>query len=228
MHDRFPIFAALDQEWRQFSGSYQARAALKRWRTVEPALAGLDTVEDVLALRRDRHRADDVLGALVSRSARDQAAARVVLQAIMPGLVRLAVAFGRADPDTTAGDLVAIAWERICSYPSHRIHSVAANLLFDIRKQLVAEREPIEDLPRRNLISASAEDEVIARLFVSELADAEAAGVIAEGAAELIMKTRVEGHPVVELAARRGVTAHGLVQRRRRAESRLRDHLEVA
>lgn len=89
MHDRFPIFAALDQEWRQFSDSCGARAALQRWRRVEPALAGLDTVEDVLALRRDPHRADEVLGALVSRSARDQAAARVVLQALMPGLVRL-------------------------------------------------------------------------------------------------------------------------------------------
>lgn len=228
MHDRFPIFAALDQEWRQFSCSDEARAAVQRWRTVEPALAGLDTVEDVLALRRDRHRANEVLRALVSRSARDQAAARVVLHALMPGLVRLAVAFGNADPDTTAGELVAIAWERICSYPSHRSSSVAANLLFDIRKQLVADREPIDDLPGRAVVARSAEDEVIALLFVEELADAEATGVIAEGAAELIMKTRVEGHAVVELAARRGVTAHGLVQRRRRAESRLRDHLDVA
>lgn len=228
MHDRFPIFAALDQEWRQFSDGCEARAALQRWRRVEPALAGLDTVEDVLALRRDPHRADEVLGALVSRSARDQAAARVVLQALMPGLVRLAVAFGNADPDSTAGDLVAIAWERICCYPSHRVRSVAANLLFDIRKQLVADREPIKDLPGRDVVAASAEDEVIALLFVEELASAEETGMIAEGAAELIMRTRVDGHPVVELAARRGVTAHGLVQRRRRAESLLRDHLDVA
>jgi len=228
MHDRFPIFAALDQEWRQFSGSCEARAALQRWRRVEPAFAGLDTVDDVLTLRRDRHRADEVLGALVARSARDRAAARVVLQALMPGLVRLAVAFGKADPDTTAGDLVAIAWERICCYPTHRVRSVAANLLFDIRKQLVADREPIVDLPGRDVVAASAEDEVIARLFVEELASAEETGVIAEGAAELIMRTRVDGHPVVELAARRGVTAHGLVQRRRRAESLLRDHLDVA
>jgi len=227
MHDRFPIFAALDQEWRQFTNSSEARTALQRWRTVEPALVGLNAMEDVLTLRRDRRRADGVLGALVSRAERDPAAARVVLQALMPGLVRLAVAFGKADPDTTAGDLVAIAWERICSYPSHRVRSVAANLLFDIRKQLVADREPMEYLPSRDVVE-SAEDEVIARLFLEDLASAEASGVIAEGAAELILTTRVEGHPVVDLAARRGVTAHGLVQRRRRAESRLRDHLDVA
>lgn len=227
MHDRFPIFAALDKEWEEFSASCQARAALRRWRTVEPALAGIETMKDVLAARRDRHRADGVLGALVSRAERDPAAARAVLQALMPGLVRLAMAFGKADPDATSGDLVAIAWERICSYPTHRIRSVAANLLFDIRKQLLADREPIEHLPSRDVV-ASAEDEVIARLILEEVTSAEATGVITEGAAELILTTRVDGHPVVELAARRGVTAHGLVQRRRRAESRLRDHLDVA
>lgn len=227
MHDRFVIFTVLDQEWRHFSASGQASVALARWRKVEPALATLDTVDDVLSLRRDPQRANEVLGMLVSRSGRDRVAARVVLQALMPGLVRLAVLYGRADPETTAGDLVAIAWVRICSYPTQRIGSVAANLLFDIRKQLLAEREPMGDLPASDAV-VSAEDTVIDGLFVEELAHAEATGVIAEGAADLIMQTRVDGHPVVELATRRGVSAHGLVQRRLRAEKRLRDHLEVA
>lgn len=227
MHLPYPIFATVDQEWRTFAASPEAAAALTRWRRAEPAFAGMEHVEDALRCRRDEGRAAAVLHALARRAATDEVAARVLLQAMLPALVRLAVKYGDGDPDT-AGHVLAIAWERIRTYPSDRCTGVAGNLLMDVRKCLLAERAPIVGVPGREELAPSAEDEALPWLLLSEIAKVEKAGRIPRGSTELMLRTRVEGHSIVDIAARRGVSGSSLHQRRRRAEARLRRRLDAA
>jgi len=223
MHMPYPVFTALDREWETFAAGPAAAAALVRWRRAEPALADFDSVDDIVACRFDPARGPAALRALVARAATDEIAARVFLQAMLPGLVRLTIRSGGGDPD--AGDhVLAIAWERIRSYGSTR-RSVAADLLCDVRRGLRAERAPSPRDPWPAEDAPSAEEEALPWVFVWELAGREKAGRLPAGATELLVRNRVEGHTIVELAARRGVSGHGLLQRRLRAEHQLRRDL---
>lgn len=219
----YPVFTALDREWETFTTGAEVAAALARWRRAEPALAEFESVADILACRFDPSRGPAALRALVVRAATDEVAARVVLQAMLPGLVRLTVDTGAGDPDAGA-HVLALAWERIRSYGSTR-RSVAADLLCDVRKALLAERAPVPRDPWPAEDAPSAEEEALPWLFVWEIAAREKAGGLPAGATELLVRNRVEGHTIVELAARRGVSEHGLLQRRLRAEHQLRRDL---
>jgi len=225
--NRFPILAELDADWRDFVRSPAAVEAVERWRRSDVVLADLTCVEDVLALRRDVHRADEVLRALVERAPTDPVAGRVVLQSILPGLVRIACWYADDDPESTASDVIAIAWERICSYPAHRAGEVAPNLLFDVRKQMRFDRAPL-GMVSPAAFERSAEDVVLEALFFEELRHAEVARTGGDSSFDLVVASRVDGHRVVELAAARHERPHALLMRRKRAEQRLREHLVAA
>ena len=225
--NRFPILGDLDTEWRDLINSPAAVDALKRWRRNDPLLADLETVEDVLALRRDDARADVVLRALVDRAPTDAVAARVVLQSILPGLVRIACWYADNDPEAAAGEVMAIAWERICSYPAHRNGQVAPNLLLDVRKQMRLDREPLGTFALAPPVR-SAEDVVVEVLLFEELRAAELARVGAAESFDLVVASRVDGHRIVDIAAARNERPHAVIMRRKRAEERLRQHLAAA
>lgn len=225
--NRFPILGDLDAEWRHFIHSSAAADAVERWRRHDPALAELETVEDVLALRRDQERADVVLRALVTRAPTDPVAARVVLQSILPGLVRIACWYADDDPEGAAGEVMAIAWERICSYPAHRSGEVAPNLLLDVRKQMRFDREPLGTFAPAAPVR-SAEDVVVEALLFEELRAAELARVGVAESFDLVIASRVDGHRIVDIAAARNERPHAVVMRRKRAEERLRQHLATA
>lgn len=227
----YPVFADLDHEWRRFARRPETAAALAAWPASQPALAGYRTVDDILAGRRDLDWAPHVLTALVTLAESDTVAARVVLQAMLPGLVSLTMRLGDGDPD--AGDhVLAIAWERIRTYGPRRNAAFTTNLLLDVRKGLLKERarqEPTPSLPLE--VAPSAEEEALPHVFLAELAALEDKGMLPRGSTELLVRTRVEGHTLVELAAHREATGHALLQRRLRAEARLRrelDHDEAA
>lgn len=226
----FPVFAALDQEWRHFSTKPDTAAALVRWRATEPALEGFTTVDDLVAARRDPDRASGVLTALMGLASTDTAAARVLLQVVLPGLVRLSVTLSAERRPDVAEHVLAIAWERIRSYGSGRAAFIP-NLLLDVRKAILAEwnaRPAPTDLTTGDE-SPAAEEEALCRIFIEEIAAMERAGRLQPGATELLVLTRVEGHSLSELASRRGdVSDHGLLLRRRRAEARLRRQLTAA
>jgi hypothetical protein len=81
---------SLDAEWRRLTRTSRARRALKQWSIAHPALRGLADLDGLLERRRDDQAAPAVLRALAVLAPGDDLAARTLLQALLPGLVRLA------------------------------------------------------------------------------------------------------------------------------------------
>jgi hypothetical protein len=104
----------------------------------------------------------------------DDLAARTLLQALLPGLVRLAGMVGYDDP-AAIEEMVSLAWERIGTYPAGRRGSVAANVLFDVRKRyrahgrIDAPRSPDTAEIQVTPTSRSPEDEALARVLFEQL-----------------------------------------------------------
>jgi hypothetical protein len=220
----YPMFAELDADWQRLCRSRAAAQALRRWAEEDGSFADVERLDAIGHWGDDRELGERRLRALVRWARWDRVAARAVLQLILPGLVRVAAACGDRDPDTGA-HLAAFAWQRIRDYPLNRQGSVAANIVLDARKTLLRERKLLDPVADRTLLAPSAEDEAISTLVIGEVNRAERLGHITSGMAEVIIQTRVGGHTIVELAAQRGLSSHGLLQRRLRAEHRLRDYL---
>ena len=128
------IVGRLNAEW-EWLGSSQA-AEIEDW--IEHCLAFGDCrrLDDLLdRIRRDP---DATMRVLVGRCLEgDQLAGRVVLQAMLGKLVRMAVQDREAEVDVYVGAL----WLRIRSYPlSARPRRIAANLALDTLKAVRRER----------------------------------------------------------------------------------------
>lgn len=228
-----PTLTKLDREWDAIKASPASRAALLRWGQREPALDELNDLGHLLDKRTSPEEAPAILSALARLAAHDELAARTLLQALVPGLLRLASTVCRDDP-TSFEELVAFAWERIRTYPQSRSGSVAANVLWDVRKAYRRHRA-IEaprsdcDEPENLAAGPSAEETALAGLAVDDLlAVARESGVISPAALALILRTRVELVPLVVAAREQHATAQQANCIRWRAERRLRPLLAKA
>jgi hypothetical protein len=138
------LFAALDRDWAEFSGSLEGSQALRRWRQRCPELRGFaDLPALVAALRCRAHpdARDRLLVALIRLAATDHHARRAVLQVLVPGLVSVARAYGRRwGREEAESMVVAAALDRIASYPSKRMARPAANIVGDVRHSLYEAR----------------------------------------------------------------------------------------
>lgn len=131
----YRIIAALNAEWTELQHGHCE--TVRRWSARHPALADCRDLEQVLAsTRRD---GDAVLGALISEGhSGDDLAARVVLQAMLGKVVRMA----SGDVSATVDDYVVAIWCRIRSYPlSARPTKIAANLALDALKAVRREHQ---------------------------------------------------------------------------------------
>lgn len=241
--------AQLDREWQQLS-SGRLRSKLREWAEAEPALAPFaDPATLIRFLRRPGPWAarDALLRALLYRARLEPLAARVVLEALLPGLKRVAerVILDSRDRDELWSLLLACAWEQIRTYPLERRPSrIAANLLLDTRRktldQFLRERARPRSRPdsptgaRRARQRAIEQREAAASLTAASsarqqahgdvdalLATAVEAGAISREEAELIARTRIDGVALHELAAAASVAYHTLNVRRIRGERRL-------
>jgi hypothetical protein len=222
-----PILQELDREWSELATSPKARRALMRWANTHRHLGGHRDLDEVLASRRDPAKTRPVLEALAALAPADEIAARTLLQAMVPGLVRLATVAGNDDP-AAIDEMVSLAWERIRTYPSERHGSVPANILLDVRKRYRRHRgieapasselcgEPVD---RRS----SVEDQVLGRLLIGELAEAQRSGLMSAPVLATILRTRLCGESLADLAVEQHVTPQLLCHRRWRAEVRLRN-----
>lgn len=222
------VLVALDTEWERMATGPLARRKLIRWADSQPPLIGLRDFAAVLERRRHPAAANDVLAALAALAPDDELAARVLLQAMIPGLVRLAQTAGWDDP-SAIDELVSLAWERIRTYPTSRNGSVAANVLWDCRKRYRRHRLidapksiPLDELDIAETAASGVEDTVVARSVLADLSGAHRDGLISDSAFALIVRTRLDGELLCDLAVEESVTVHRLAQRRWRAERRLR------
>ncbi len=223
---------ALDREWTALDRSPASTAALRRWATTQPALAGLDSLGAVLAARTHPKAAPAILSCLAQLAGEDALAARTLLQALLPGLVRMATTSADDDP-AALDELVSLAWERIRSYPTRRPGSVAANVLLDVHKRYREHRaieaparvagrsQPPETAP-------SAEEVAIGRSAVDDLVAAQRAGLISAIALRLILRTRLDDVSLEIAAAEQATSTTLATCIRWRAERRLRPLLAEA
>ncbi|WP_157858568.1 MULTISPECIES: hypothetical protein [Frankia] len=139
------------RDWERWSAGVEVTEGLRRW-SLDPVLAAHcgSAVGLLAACGRDRAVAvavaDRRLAALIGHArAGDRAAARVVLERVMPALtVRAAERAGHADPAAMTGagggsafgevlvELVGAAWLVICTFPlDRRPRKIAANVVRD-------------------------------------------------------------------------------------------------
>lgn len=124
--------AALNDEWLDL----QFSPAPSSWRHTLPE--GVRTLGDVFACVPADPDAV-LLALLAAQEAGDRLAGRVVVQAMVPKLVRMAV----RDETATFDDYLAALWVRVATYPvTRRPRSVAANLALDALKAVKAAQPP--------------------------------------------------------------------------------------
>jgi hypothetical protein len=226
--DPVPL-ARLECEWNALRGP-RLEALFRTWARRRPALAQTPTPTRLLSFLREPGRNEDkdaLLRALLAEARREPLAARLVLEALLPGLKAQArrLLVQSVEREVVWTLLLASAWERIVTYPlERRPNRIAANIVLDtLRATLAGLREerrwrselPPEPLPERAAETADASD-------VDELlAFAVAAHAITTTEAELISATRIDGESLAALASASGTAYNTMKLRRQRAERRL-------
>jgi hypothetical protein len=115
------VLRGLDAEWRRLARSPRARQALMRWRRTHPVFEAMRDLDDVLSRRAgDPDAAQEVLAALAALAPSDELAARVLLQAMVPALVRLSLTVGHGDW-SALDDLIALA--RVAERGQYRLRT---------------------------------------------------------------------------------------------------------
>jgi hypothetical protein len=139
-HTSSSLAGQLNREWTELVTAPASWAAPGRWASTCPALIGVRTLDEVLALiaGADAPTRDAVLLALVGRAqAGDALAGRTVLQTMLGKAVRVAGTVAgrddvRGDREEALARAVAALWQAIATYPvARRPARVAANLALD-------------------------------------------------------------------------------------------------
>lgn len=128
------LVEALNREWVELG--CRSGPAVTCWADRHKALALCQSLDDILCFVK--LNSDAVFAALLTEVSRgDRLAARVVLQALIGRMVRMALRDSRSE----VGDYVAALWCVINSYPlSRRPVRIAANLSMDALKAISDER----------------------------------------------------------------------------------------
>jgi hypothetical protein len=228
----------LDAEWEHLRSSPEAAAALAAWGRIEPALAGWSGLDELCAAVHDRGDpagSDRILSALVRLAAvtghGDLLAARVVLQLLLPGAIRLGRSLSARNGDVAATEASVFAELTILirTYPwQRRPRSTAANLLLDCRQRLIrsyrrTRPEVSVGLRLGDGLSAAEGDDPLA--LKDLLWWAHRHGVLDPFEAQLLVASHVQQIPMTELATRFGRSRSSLFMIRASAEKRLRHAL---
>jgi hypothetical protein len=233
------VFRALSAEWGQITATSSSRRALRRWQERCPELAKYRTLDDLVAACRGTEPAtgNRLLASLVAMRDTESLATRVALQALLPGLWKLASRLstasrlvGRGRPWPTRADLefeiVALASGRLAgptvvgsAWPAVRVlDGVRDDLRTSHRASVRATLdfgELDEDWP------VEGDGRTAADRVTSLLVQAVAAGIVKQRDASALYTTRVLGHPTADVAAVVLYDVDTLRQRRCRAIRRL-------
>lgn len=213
--------ANLDAEWHHLVDSNPLEPLA--WRRDCPAFAAASGLAGALAAIADDPDTA-LLHLLAAHAAGDLVAGRVVLQALLGKLVRMAL----VDEVACLDDYLAAAWERIATYPLiARPHRVAANLTLDTLKAVKREqRTPAlaaadvgagRNSGMRAEQSGSRDAGVVLRAALD-------AGVLDAAAAAALAVVYLEGRSGSDAAGRLGSTPGAVRVRCHRAVRALREH----
>ncbi len=224
----------LEAEWRVLSGSRLLRDRLLVWGTEDQRLAFDDGDQLVAAAQShdvsSRGERDQILAALLERSAGDALARRVALQVLLPGVKSLIDGIRGWDVEERAARVVGtavdvLAWcavELAGTPPSFRVY---ANTRRRVSRSAVRDRSvPVvfvadySHLETRDDMPVAGDE---TERFDELVAWVRRHGRVREDAARLVVLTRAGGVSVDEPAAVGGVDPHTLRQRRLRAERRV-------
>lgn len=216
------VFTSLSEEWATLTRAPATRARYRRWQEADHRFNRWGTLEELInfAQRRgDPAASDRALALLAHRSPTDELAARALLQALLPGLRAIVVQHHwLTDHDELAASTIALAWERIRTYPfTNRPRRVAANILRDTAHRLRRAHRR-EETVSTAVDTVQSEDGGYRTIDLLDLAQR---NLDRDGLA-LVLRTRVGGEEVTSLSAEMGCTAPALRERRRRAEQKLR------
>lgn len=227
MTDRATL-SPLDVDWHRLRRRPDVVRRATSWCVVEGPVDDLDTIVAAIGPTIDRHRRNDRLRRLLERAAHDDLAGRVVVQALLPDLVRLhrrrrAQGWAR----TGLGDLLTTTWVVVRTFnPDRRPSDIAASLVSDVdwreyraplrRKADHRCTEP-DDFDRiADDGQPSAFDEL-----VELLTRARTAG-LPDDDLDLLCRL-ASGRRSIDVAAELGVTARTVRNRRERVAGRLRE-----
>jgi hypothetical protein len=205
----------------------QAHRTMIRWRTTIPEVhtAGLRVPSQLKGwLRRlPTQTADRVLGQLVRHAQHgDGTALLTVLSCLTPGIRNLA-----ARVPNTLDEVVSEVALGILDFPVDRRTSIAGGLLLDARNRLhraaqrTARTRPIDEADHPEAPGDLGHQPPPDQRAIQLVCQAHHQGLIDNTEAQLIIHTRVAGHPVKPIAHHLGLTPSAAYQRRQRAESRL-------
>lgn len=223
------IVHALNEEWATLARSPKARRALMRWTARHPELGQAQSLNDFVDTRGRRDWGASALRVLATVAPGDEIAARTLLQALLGGVVRVVAGVVHDEPDSV-GEVVSIAWNRIRTYPPQRPGPVAANVVLDVRKEFLRNRAtiecPVEPEVHNRRFGADPNptpDQVVCEqeLF-DELRSAQEQGMVSRAALATIIRTRLGGESLVDVAADMNMSADAIWRRRTRAERCLR------
>lgn len=226
----------LDLEWATLAHSPTTQTWFEAWRDEAAPAVPCGTAQELVTFFENRRRPrthDDTVfrGLAVRASTGDSMAARMVVQLLMPGWRSLARRYAwLQSPEEIQALVVAIAYERISSYPAlRRPGGVAANILGDTQQWLLRR---LPDLDREVLTprppdvpppwSPPEEEPAAGEELLALLCAAVEDGLITRENATLIARTRFGSCTIRELARREGVDPDTVRHRRQRAELRLR------
>jgi DNA-directed RNA polymerase specialized sigma24 family protein len=217
-------------DWLQLSVSVTLRARFRVWQRREPVLARF---ADPFALVRymrgpgPRTDKDAVLCAVLAWAKEEPLGGRVVLEVIRPGLWNLTgrLTRGAREREELRAILLASLWKGIREYPlERRPRRVAANLLLDALHATLVEvgkESALRAVLARGSTEARAAPVSVEGDLDGLLARAVSAGAVSSDEADLVLRTRIDGERLGDLAPRTGVSYNTLKLRRQRAERRL-------
>jgi hypothetical protein len=216
------VFTSLSDEWSTLESAQATNAHYRRWQEADHRFNRWGSLAELIhfAQRRgDPEASDRALALLAQRSPSDELAARALLQALLPGLRAVVVQHHwLTDHDELTASTVALAWERIRTYPfTNRPRHIAANVLRDTAHRLRRAHRR-EETTATTVDTVQSEDVAYRTIDLLDLAQR---SLDRDGLA-LVLRTRVGGEEVTSLSAEMGCTAPALRERRRRAEQKLR------
>lgn len=220
----------LAREWEALATGPTSAAVMGRWAAADDRLSGFDQLDKLIALVArppSARAANDVLAALLRLGRDDALARRCLLEALMPGLVRLAGRYPSAgeDPDDRLQTVLSLAIERIHDLAGEVVAwpavAIGGNVRDRLRRAARPDRSPALVAIEAAMAVPAGPERSAAERVAGALVDGLRRGTIRRDDAALLYTTRVAGHSPATVAAALGIDPVAVRTRRLRAEQRL-------